>query len=77
MSRQSHHVHCKAREYVHKLTHGLVSFADELQIEMLVKLRCQEAILLEQEYNRYCIQKAQKKKDQDDPASQEENVKGR
>jgi len=46
---------CKAREYSIKLLQENVNAADLVQIEVLIKLKCPEARLLEELYNKTCI----------------------
>ena len=62
---------CHIKKYVEIIKSGRVSVPDELEIEHLVRNRCDDLRKLEALYNKYCTIKDQLRKDQNDPTIQE------
>lgn len=62
---------CKVRKYNLKLTQNNIDINDSIEIEELIGLGCGEARLLENLYSEFCAKENQRRKNSNDPTTQE------
>jgi hypothetical protein len=64
-------IQCDVRKYNIKISQRNVTAEDLAKIEVLIKLSCPEAKLLEEQYNKFCIELSRSRQILNDPTTQE------